>query len=55
MPDVFGNLNKVLADREYLEGGEFTVADVAGKCCCCCVSLQLPAVTVVAATALFCW
>eukprot|EP00879_Flechtneria_rotunda_P003059 GHRR01003279.1.p1 GENE.GHRR01003279.1~~GHRR01003279.1.p1 ORF type:complete len:222 (+),score=80.08 GHRR01003279.1:162-827(+) len=29
MPDVFGNLDKVLADKEYLEGNTFSVSDVA--------------------------
>eukprot|EP00878_Enallax_costatus_P002055 GHUV01002221.1.p1 GENE.GHUV01002221.1~~GHUV01002221.1.p1 ORF type:complete len:224 (+),score=60.91 GHUV01002221.1:184-855(+) len=29
MPDVFGNLDKVLAGKEYLEDNEFSVADVA--------------------------
>jgi glutathione S-transferase len=29
MPDVVGNLDKVLASREYLEGGKFSVSDVA--------------------------
>lgn len=29
MPDVFGTLDKILADREYLEEGKFGVADVA--------------------------
>lgn len=29
MPDVLGSLDKVLADREFLEGGKFSVSDVA--------------------------
>ncbi|KAI8466418.1 MAG: thioredoxin-like protein [Monoraphidium minutum] len=28
-PDVFGNLDKILAEREFLEGGKFSVSDVA--------------------------
>ncbi|KAF8063755.1 yfcG [Scenedesmus sp. PABB004] len=29
MPDVYGALDKLLADREYLEGNAFSVSDVA--------------------------
>jgi glutathione S-transferase len=29
MPDVLGSLDKVLADKEFLEGGKFSVSDVA--------------------------
>jgi glutathione S-transferase len=29
MPDVLGCLDKVLADREFLEDGQFSVSDVA--------------------------
>jgi glutathione S-transferase len=29
MPDVMGNLNKVLAGREFIEGDAFSVSDVA--------------------------
>jgi len=28
-PDVFSSLDKILADKEYLEGGKFSVSDVA--------------------------
>jgi glutathione S-transferase len=29
MPDVMGNLNKVLAGREFIEGDAFSISDVA--------------------------
>lgn len=29
MPDVMGNLNNYLSDKQWLEGDDFTVADVA--------------------------
>lgn len=32
MPNVFACLDKLLAGREYLEGGRFTVSDVAVGC-----------------------
>ncbi|KIZ07226.1 glutathione S-transferase [Monoraphidium neglectum] len=42
MPKVLGPLDKVLAGRDYLEGGKFGVADVAVSTCLGYIQMFLP-------------